>query len=189
VLNANGKSLTPTVPPEFRFAGSQARASKGQHIKRALYVKAENGLRFRDRKIGRLLEKMRSLMPWLEESDIPACRAWAQCEVMVDMAYAILQSVDHPKCRSSTRRANQGACLRTSFVSGVSNCNTPETGDDARCEDHHQGNGQRVRRTRAGHMTIERLSMAGSKVGTFSQALFDEAKRSRRRTAIMMICR
>jgi hypothetical protein len=102
--NTNGKSLTPKVPLEFRFAGSQDRASKGQHIKSRLYVRAENGLRLRDRKIGHLVEKMRSVMPWLEESDIPACRAWAQCEVMVDMTYAILRKVSIINAQGEPRR-------------------------------------------------------------------------------------
>ena len=29
-------------------------------------------------------------MPWLEPSDMPTCRAWAQIEVLADMAHVIL---------------------------------------------------------------------------------------------------
>jgi hypothetical protein len=58
-----------------------------------LRVRSADGLQLRDRKVQRLVRAMRVAMPWLEESDIPACRAWAQFEILSDRAYAILRSV------------------------------------------------------------------------------------------------
>lgn len=57
----------------------------GQPRRRAetgLYMKAPSGMRLRHRKVRRLVEKMRAEMPWLESSDIPACRAWAELEIL-----------------------------------------------------------------------------------------------------------
>jgi hypothetical protein len=42
---------------------------------RGLYVALKKGVAVRDRRVYRLLGKMRALCPWLEESDSPACRA------------------------------------------------------------------------------------------------------------------
>jgi hypothetical protein len=52
-----------------------------------LYVKSKNGLRLRDRRVQRLVRKMFVQMPWLEQSDAPTCRAWAQLEVLADRAF------------------------------------------------------------------------------------------------------
>jgi hypothetical protein len=32
-------------------------------------------------------------MPWIDDSDAPACRAWAQLEILSDQAYAVLRTV------------------------------------------------------------------------------------------------
>jgi hypothetical protein len=56
-------------------------------------VRSTNGLKLRDRKVQRLVRAMRLAMPWLEPSDIPACRSWAQLEILSDRAFAILNSV------------------------------------------------------------------------------------------------
>jgi hypothetical protein len=36
---------------------------------------------------------MRVAMPWIDDSDAPACRAWAQLEILSDQAYAVLRTV------------------------------------------------------------------------------------------------
>jgi hypothetical protein len=54
-MSANGNPLAP--PPR------QRRASTG------LYVRAQPGLKLRDKKVERLARKMRGVMPWLEPSD------------------------------------------------------------------------------------------------------------------------
>lgn len=63
----------------------------GPHVPSGLYVKAQNGLRLRDQRVRRLVRKMRVAMPWLEDVDIPAARAWAQLEVLADQVYAWLR--------------------------------------------------------------------------------------------------
>jgi len=36
---------------------------------------------------------MRIAMPWLEDCDVPACRAWAQLEILADTAFAVLRKL------------------------------------------------------------------------------------------------
>jgi hypothetical protein len=60
-------------------------------IVHGLYVKARNGLKLRSRKVRILVQKMRASMHWLEDSDLPACRAWAELEILGSTAFAELQ--------------------------------------------------------------------------------------------------
>src|SRR2546427_12148148 len=60
-------------------------------IKTGLYVRATSGQRLRDRKVGRLVHKLQVVMPWLAAADEPACRAWAQLEVLATLAFAELR--------------------------------------------------------------------------------------------------
>jgi hypothetical protein len=74
-------------------AGKEQHAPAGQprrHAATGLYVKAASGMRVRHRKIRRLVEKMRAAMPWLEPSDLPACRAWAELEILGAHAFSEL---------------------------------------------------------------------------------------------------
>lgn len=64
----------------------------GPHQSTGLYVKSRNGLKLRDRKVQRLVRRMRAVLPWLEDADIPACRAWAQFEVLCDQVHAWLRA-------------------------------------------------------------------------------------------------
>lgn len=61
-------------------------------VKTGLYVKAENGTRLRDRKVSRLVAKVRDAMPWLEDSDEPTLRGWCQLEVLGTAAFAELRA-------------------------------------------------------------------------------------------------
>jgi hypothetical protein len=56
-----------------------------------LYVRAQPGLKLRDKKVERLARKMRGVMPWLEPSDMPAARAWAEFEYLAGQVYAALR--------------------------------------------------------------------------------------------------
>ncbi len=70
----------------------------------------------------RVVEKMRSVCrDWKSRIFLPVAHG-RQCEVMVDMAYPILHKVSIIKAQGEPRRL-----LGTSFVSGISNCNTPES--------------------------------------------------------------
>jgi hypothetical protein len=63
----------------------------GPHAHTGLYVKAANGVRLRDRKVQRLVRKMQSVTPWLEEADVPACRGWAELEILSSTVFAELK--------------------------------------------------------------------------------------------------
>ncbi len=59
-------------------------------LKSGLYVKSPNGLKLRYRKVRRLVRKMQAVMPWLDPADDPACRAWAELEILGAYAFADL---------------------------------------------------------------------------------------------------
>jgi hypothetical protein len=61
-----------------------------RHGATGLYVKAPSAMRVRHRKVRRLVEKMRAAMPWLENGDLPACRAWAELEILGANAFSEL---------------------------------------------------------------------------------------------------
>jgi phage terminase small subunit len=61
------------------------------HLIHGLYVRSRNGLKLRDRKVSRLVREMYRVVSWLEESDEPSCRAWAQLEVLALGVYAELR--------------------------------------------------------------------------------------------------
>lgn len=61
-----------------------------RHAGAGFYVKSASGLRVRHRKVRRLVEKMQTEMPWLESSDLPACRAWAELEILGASAFCEL---------------------------------------------------------------------------------------------------
>jgi len=63
------------------------------NLTHGLYVRSKKGVRLRDLTVWRLARKMRSAMPWLEDSDLPACRSWAQLDVLASKVYAELR--DH----------------------------------------------------------------------------------------------
>jgi hypothetical protein len=73
----------------------QNRSSNGvpKVPKPGLYVRSENGLKLRDRKVQKLVRSMRIAMPWIEDSDLPACRAWAQLEILADTTFAVLRQI------------------------------------------------------------------------------------------------
>src|SRR2546422_7307111 len=73
-------------------------------IKTGLYVRATSGQRLRDRKVGRLVHKLQVVMPWLATADEPACRAWAQLEVLATLAFAELRTNGLTTPRGEPRR-------------------------------------------------------------------------------------
>jgi len=56
-----------------------------------LYVKSANGLKLRHRRVRRLVAKMHAAMAWLAPADLPACRAWAELEILGARAFAELE--------------------------------------------------------------------------------------------------
>jgi hypothetical protein len=78
--------LTRSVNPS---AGEPPR----QRANTGLYVRAQPGLKLRDKKVERLARKMSAVMPWLEPSDMPAARAWAELEYLAGQVYAALRAM------------------------------------------------------------------------------------------------
>ncbi len=72
--------------------------------KTTLYVRAAAGLKLRDHKVQRLVQRMRIAMPWLQASDIPQARAWAQLEVIADQVYAALRAMGPLNSNGEARR-------------------------------------------------------------------------------------
>jgi hypothetical protein len=101
VMASNSKDV---IPREFQFAGSRGRPTKGTHASSGLYVRAPSGLRLRDRKVGRLLTKLKDACPWLQPSDEPTARAWCEIEVLGMMAHAILRKAGIINSSGETRR-------------------------------------------------------------------------------------
>jgi hypothetical protein len=85
-LNSNKENSAP-VPTECPPS-----AARSKHAKTGIYVKAAPGLRLRDKKVERLARKMRTVMEWLQPSDMPAARAWAELEYLSGQVYAALRS-------------------------------------------------------------------------------------------------
>jgi hypothetical protein len=81
-----------------------AENGKPRPISSGLYVKHRNGLKIRDEKTRRLVRRMRNVMPWLEESDIPSCRAWAQLEILADQAFSVLRAMGLVNGQGEPRR-------------------------------------------------------------------------------------
>lgn len=63
-----------------------------RHAATGLYLKSGDGLRLRHRKVRRLVEKMLAVMPWIERSDIPCARAWAELEILGANVFAELMA-------------------------------------------------------------------------------------------------
>jgi hypothetical protein len=81
-----------------------AAAQPRRHARTGLYVKTANGLRDRHRKVRRLVERVRAAMPWLEPSDLPACRAWAELEFLGAHAFNELVAAGLLNARGEPRR-------------------------------------------------------------------------------------
>jgi hypothetical protein len=56
-----------------------------------LYVKAQPGLKLRDKKTERLARRVRQAMPWIQPSDAVAVRAFCELEVLAEQVYAVLR--------------------------------------------------------------------------------------------------
>jgi hypothetical protein len=57
-----------------------------------LYVRAARGIKLRDQKTERLARRVRLALPWLEPSDYPAVRVWAELEVLSVQVFAVLRT-------------------------------------------------------------------------------------------------
>ena len=58
-----------------------------EYSQTGLYAASNNALERRHKKIRYLVRKMRKGMHWLEDSDLPACRAWAEFEILGSIVF------------------------------------------------------------------------------------------------------
>ena len=72
--------------------GSENAPAAGKRAYTGLYVRSKTGVKLRDETTRRLVRKMRVAMPWLEDSDLPVCRSWAELEVLGSRVYAELRN-------------------------------------------------------------------------------------------------
>jgi len=72
-----------------KFKGAQ----NGQvpaHAPTGLYARSESGLRIRSERVRRIVSRMKKEMPWLQPSDTPAMKSWAELEVLSATVFAWL---------------------------------------------------------------------------------------------------
>jgi hypothetical protein len=75
-----------------------------------LYVKAFKGLRLRDKKTERLARRVRRTLYWLEPSDYPAVRVWAEIEVLATQVFAVLRAGSVVNAKGTRRAENMPPC-------------------------------------------------------------------------------
>jgi hypothetical protein len=93
------------------IARGSARGSR--RARTGLYVKGANGRRLRDQRVRRLVQKMREAMPWLKEPEfLPACRAWAEFEILSGIVFAELRRGVVNKGGEARRLLNDYRLLR-----------------------------------------------------------------------------
>jgi hypothetical protein len=54
------------------------------------YATSQSAMVARARKVQRLVARMKQTMPWLRDSDIPSCRAWAELEILGASIFGVL---------------------------------------------------------------------------------------------------
>ena len=86
-MSADGK--VPSVP---------------KHASTGLYVKSRNGLKLRDQKVRRLLQKLRVVAPWIEDSDSPLARRWCELEILASQIYGELRDGGYTNAEGESRR-------------------------------------------------------------------------------------
>ncbi len=62
------------------------------YVRSGLYTKSAPIMKVRARKVRQLVLRMRKTMPWIEDSDLPACRGWADLELLsASVGYSLAQ--------------------------------------------------------------------------------------------------
>lgn len=87
---ASNQDGLQTVAHTRKLSAGEIRQRQLASVRTGMYVKAENGLRLRSRKVRRLVTKMRLAMPWVDDADLPAARAWAELEIIGSHVFADL---------------------------------------------------------------------------------------------------
>jgi len=79
----------PDEDPAISANGTDP-ASPATGVPRRFYLR-ERGMLRRDHKVRRLVQRLRTNLPWLEPSDEPAARAWCELQLLAEAAYADLR--------------------------------------------------------------------------------------------------
>ena len=74
------------------------------YAKTSLYAASNNALEQRHEKVRYLVRKMRRAMHWLEDSDLPACRAWAEFEILGSIVFNELANNGPLNCERESWR-------------------------------------------------------------------------------------
>lgn len=61
---------------------------------KGLYSRLKRDVKVRDHRVRYLVWRLRKVCPWIGESDLPAARAWAQLNILSEIAYARLRDED-----------------------------------------------------------------------------------------------
>lgn len=87
-IGANTTAVPVLCPgPMTKAEREQRQLARVSH---GLFVKAESGRRLRDRRVRRLVARVRASMTWLMDSDVPAVRAWSELEIIGASVFADL---------------------------------------------------------------------------------------------------
>jgi hypothetical protein len=64
----------------------------GSPTTHTLYVRARPGIKLRDRTVERFAKRVRKVLPWCEDSDMPSIRVWCEMEYLASQCYAVLRA-------------------------------------------------------------------------------------------------
>ncbi len=88
-------------------------------VKSGLWVKSENGLRLRSKKVRLLVGKLYVALPWLTPADEPAARAWSELEVLRQRVFTDLMTrgltTTDGEARSLLREHRQMAATQLAY--------------------------------------------------------------------------
>jgi hypothetical protein len=76
----------------FQSSDSQRRPGNNNAVKRSHLYAVKSGAHSESRRTSRLSAKVWATLPWLEATDEPAVRAWAQAEILSTELYACLMN-------------------------------------------------------------------------------------------------
>jgi hypothetical protein len=72
-------------------AQSPTTQSAGKAGVKGLYSRLKKDVKVRNHRVRYLVWRLRKVCPWISDSDLPAARAWAQLNILSDVAYARLR--------------------------------------------------------------------------------------------------
>ena len=74
-----------------RSAAGKVRSSQNS-LRHGLYSRTGSSLKLRSRRTRRLVANLREVCPWLNDSDMPTVRAWAELEIVSATVFTVLEA-------------------------------------------------------------------------------------------------